>query len=244
MLSVTFDDQGGAGLMTLTFPLTSASPGPTSAALKFYVFSAEIAIPLRLMLIPVFHNGPTPPQEQPWHSCKLGNCDCPLIGTSNLDSLGNIQSYTERQQSCLLCTAAVEPTMETSEDCNDIINHASEVGCHRRMDRAVGVVPDFLDDSFDGAGCLLDLDPLPVLGRDCRVDFLKVKQVHSRLINKKKSKLPQLTSVAADFLVAQPYLAGTGPTSVTSNLHDLAASVSNNAINRDPARLRKNNVPI
>ena len=23
------------------------------------------------------------------------------------------------------------------------------------MDRAVGVVPDFLDDSFDGAGCLL-----------------------------------------------------------------------------------------
>ena len=59
MLSVTFDDQGGAGLMTLTFPLTSASPGPTSAALKFYIFSAEIAIPLRLMLIPVFHNGRT-----------------------------------------------------------------------------------------------------------------------------------------------------------------------------------------
>ena len=57
MLSVTFDDRGGAGLMTLTFPLTSAGPGPTSAALKFYIFSAEIAIPLRLMLIPVFHNG-------------------------------------------------------------------------------------------------------------------------------------------------------------------------------------------
>ena len=56
MLSVTFDDWGGAGL-TLTFPLTSAGPGPTSAALKFYTFSAEIAIPLRLMLIPVFHNG-------------------------------------------------------------------------------------------------------------------------------------------------------------------------------------------
>ena len=55
MLSVTFDDQGGAGLMTLTFPLISAGPGPTSAALKFYIFSAEIAIPLRLMLISVFH---------------------------------------------------------------------------------------------------------------------------------------------------------------------------------------------
>ena len=55
MLSVTFDDRGGAGLMTLTFPLTSAGPGPTSAALKFYIFSAEIAIPLMLMLIPVFH---------------------------------------------------------------------------------------------------------------------------------------------------------------------------------------------
>ena len=51
------------------------------------------------------------------------------------------------------------------------------------MDRAVGVVPDFLDDLFDGAGCLLDLDPSPVLGR---VDFLKVKQVHSRLIIKKE----------------------------------------------------------
>ena len=43
--------------MTLTFPLTSAGPGPTSAALKFCIFSAEIAIPLRLMLIPVFHPG-------------------------------------------------------------------------------------------------------------------------------------------------------------------------------------------
>ena len=130
--------------------------------------------------------------------------------------------------------------METAEDCNDIINHArlaSEVGCHLRMDRAVGVVPDFLDYSFDGAGCLLDLDPSPVLGR---VDFLKVKQVHSRLINKKKSKLPQFTLVAADFLVAQPSLGSTGPTSVTSKLHDLAASASNNAINRDAAKLHKN----
>ena len=43
--------------------------------------------------------------------------------------------------------------METSEDCNNIINHVSEVGGHLRMDRAVGVVPDFLDNSFDGAGC-------------------------------------------------------------------------------------------
>ena len=77
--------------------------------------------------------------------------------------------------------------MEAPEDCNDIINHVSEVGGHLRKDRTVGVVPDFLDDSFDGAGCLLDLDPSPVLGR---VDFLKVKQAHIRLINKKKSKLP------------------------------------------------------
>ena len=83
--------------------------------------------------------------------------------------------------------------MDKPEDCNNIINHVSEVS-DLRMDRAVGVVPDFLDDSFDGAGCLLDSDPSTVLGR---VDFLKVKQVHSRLINKKKSKLPQFTSVAA-----------------------------------------------
>ena len=55
--------------------------------------------------------------------------------------------------------------METSEDCNDIINHVSEVSGHLRMDRLVGVVPDFLDESFDGAGCLLDSDPSPVLGR-------------------------------------------------------------------------------
>ena len=59
MLSVTFDDRRGAGLMTLTFPLTLAGPGPTSVALKFYIFSAEIAIPLRLMRIPVFHPGAT-----------------------------------------------------------------------------------------------------------------------------------------------------------------------------------------
>ena len=157
---------------------------------------------------------PTPPQEQLWHSCKLGDCNCPLIGTPVLGSLENIQSYTQR--SCLCCTAAVEPTMETSEDCNNIINHVSEVGGHLRMDRVVGVVPDFLDDSFDGAGCLLDLDPSPVLGR---IDFLKVKQVHSRLINKKKSKFPQFTSVAADFLVALPSLGGTGPTPVTSKFN-------------------------
>ena len=48
--------------------------------------------------------------------------------------------------------------METPKYCNNIINHVSEVGGHLRMDRAVRVVPDFLDDSFYGAGCLLDLD--------------------------------------------------------------------------------------
>ena len=113
----------------------------------------------------------------------------------------NIQSYTQRSH--LLCTAEVEPTIETPEDCNNVINHVSKVGGHLRMDHAVGVVPDFLDDAFDGAGCLLDLDSSPVLGR---VDFLKVKQVHSRLINKKKSKLPQYISEASDFLMAQPSL--------------------------------------
>ena len=46
--------------------------------------------------------------------------------------------------------------------------------------------------------------------------------------------------MAADFLVAQPSLDGTGPTSVTSELHDFAASVSNNAINKDLEKLRKN----
>ena len=55
MLSVTFDDQGGAGPMTLTFPSTSADPGPHSTWLKFYIYSAEIAIPLRVILIPVLH---------------------------------------------------------------------------------------------------------------------------------------------------------------------------------------------
>ena len=49
MLSVTFDHRGGAGLMTL----------------KFYIFSAEIAIPLRLMLIPVFHPGLGRPNQTP-----------------------------------------------------------------------------------------------------------------------------------------------------------------------------------
>ena len=66
MLSVTFDDRGGAGLMTLTFPLTSAGPGPTSTALKFYIFSAEIAIPLRLMQIPVFPPGVHSGQSLAW----------------------------------------------------------------------------------------------------------------------------------------------------------------------------------
>ena len=55
MLSFTFDERGGAGPMTVTFPSTSAGPGPHSATLKFYIYSAEIAIPLRVILIPVFH---------------------------------------------------------------------------------------------------------------------------------------------------------------------------------------------
>ena len=95
--------------------------------------------------------------------------------------------------------------MEASEGCNNIINHVSEVGGHLRMDRAVvGVEPGFLDDSFDGASYLLNLDPSPVLGR---VDFLKVKQVHSRLINKKKSKLPQLSKHnCLSFPVFQPQI--------------------------------------
>ena len=122
--------------------------------------------------------------------------------------------------------------------CSDVINHGSEVGGHLWMDRVIGVVPDFLVDSFDGAGFLLDSNPSPVLGR---VDFLKVKQVHSRLINKNKSKLPQFTSVATDFLGAQPGQGGVAMlASVTSRLHVLAASANNNAINRDHAKLRKN----
>ena len=58
MLSVGFNDRGGVGPMTLTFPSTSAGPGPHSAPLKVYIYSAEIAIPLRVILIPVFHTCP------------------------------------------------------------------------------------------------------------------------------------------------------------------------------------------
>ena len=72
------------------------------------------------------------------------------------------------------------------------------------------------------------------------LDFLKVKQVHSRLIRKKKSAFTQFISVSADFLVAQPGQGGAGTTSVSSKLHGLAASVSNSAINKDPAKLCKN----
>ena len=37
--------------MTLTFPLTSPGPRQLSAPIKFYILSAEIAIPLRVILI-------------------------------------------------------------------------------------------------------------------------------------------------------------------------------------------------
>ena len=61
MLSITFDDRGGERPMTMTFPSTLAGPGPHSAPLKFYIYSTEIAIPLRVILIPVFHTCPPPP---------------------------------------------------------------------------------------------------------------------------------------------------------------------------------------
>ena len=52
-LSVT----GAAGPMTLTFPSPSPGPRPLSAAPTFYIQSVEIAIPLRVILISVFHYG-------------------------------------------------------------------------------------------------------------------------------------------------------------------------------------------
>ena len=52
--------------------------------------------------------------------------------------------------------------------------------------------------------------------------------------------MAQFTSVAADFLVSQPRQGCAGPTSMTSKLRRLASSVSNNAINRDLAKLHKN----
>ena len=56
MVYVTFDDQGGAGSMT-PFPSTSAGPGTHSVALKLYKSSAEISVPLKVILIPFFHAG-------------------------------------------------------------------------------------------------------------------------------------------------------------------------------------------
>ena len=85
MLSVTLDDWGGAGPMTLTFPWTSAGPGPTSASLKFYIYSVEIAIPLRLMLIPVFHTGQVGPEKS-----KKKN---PFLASSKFIAYTNIQTH-------------------------------------------------------------------------------------------------------------------------------------------------------
>ena len=48
---------GEAGPMILPFPWTSLAKRPFSTALKFYKFSVEIAIPLRVILISVFHYG-------------------------------------------------------------------------------------------------------------------------------------------------------------------------------------------
>ena len=66
MLSMTFDDRGGAGPITLTFHSTSAGPGPHSAPLKFYIYSVEIAIPLMVILIPVFHTCYDTPKGRRW----------------------------------------------------------------------------------------------------------------------------------------------------------------------------------
>ena len=46
---------GAAGPITLAFLSTSPGPRPLSVHLKFYIYSAEIAAPLRVILIPVFH---------------------------------------------------------------------------------------------------------------------------------------------------------------------------------------------
>ena len=46
---------GEVGPMTLTFPTTLPGPRPQSAPLKFYIWSAEIVVPLRVIIIPVFH---------------------------------------------------------------------------------------------------------------------------------------------------------------------------------------------
>ena len=44
---------------------------------------------------------PTAPQEQPWHSCKSKFCDCPLLGTPDLNGLIVEASSISQQDSSL-----------------------------------------------------------------------------------------------------------------------------------------------
>ena len=65
---------GAAGLMTLTFLSTSPGQRLFSIHLKFYIYSAEIAVPLRVILIPVFHTWPTP--QSPILPCWMASVSC------------------------------------------------------------------------------------------------------------------------------------------------------------------------
>ena len=78
----------GAGPMILPFPWTSPAPWPFSAALKFYKFSVEIAIPLRVILIPVFHYGCR------WGRWVLGRWVELWMGGREIDGGGNFGKST------------------------------------------------------------------------------------------------------------------------------------------------------
>ena len=95
MLSVTFDAQGGAGPMTLTFLSTSAGSGPHSAPLKFYIYSAEIAIPLRST------------ESTTWSTQQIN-----LWPTSHFRPKWKINSFLSEISVCWSCTEKITIKIE------------------------------------------------------------------------------------------------------------------------------------
>ena len=125
-------------------------------------------------------------QEQLWHSCKSKFCDCPLLGTPDLDSLMVEASSVSQQDSSLPTVDDISMQAPVHSGTATTL-HGSGPTCDIPVDHsevAGGSKVDLLSASGGTLSTLEELSllgPSPVLGR---LDPLKVKH-NSRFITKK-----------------------------------------------------------
>ena len=110
---------------------------------------------------------PPAPQDQPWHSCKSKFCDCPLLGTPDLDSL-MVEASSISQQESSLPTVDDLSMQAPVHSGNDVTLHGSGPTCDLPVDHsevAGGSKVDLLNasDGTQYSGTVKSVGAIPCL---------------------------------------------------------------------------------